>query len=131
MKLLTLALLASLPFAALAAWRLGGALGAGALLGYGLGLFVGLAGVRWQEHLLAVRPRLALHAFAVVFLLKLGLVIAGAFTLRFWSPAGVRADWRSYLVAFPIAVLLVTAAMSWRHFSLLKTAADPGERSAT
>ena len=38
----------------------------------------------------------------------------------FWGAAVERVDWRSFLVAFPIAVLVVTALASVRHFGLLK-----------
>ncbi len=106
MKLLTLALTVGVLAAAMAAWRLGGAVGAGALFGALSGLGLGAGAIAWQRHLLRTRPERAMTVFVLAFLAKLVFVTATAMILRFGEVQLV--DWTAFLVAFPIAVVWTT-----------------------
>lgn len=95
-------------FAALAvAWRLGGTLGSGVMIGFLLGAAMSGLGVLYQRHLLVVHPERSLTAFVATFLVKLGLLVSGGLVFRFVDAAAARADWRSFLVAFAAAVVIV------------------------
>lgn len=109
MTRLLLALLLGLAGAAFLAWRTGGALGGGVLAGYLLG--GGIAGlcVLWQRHVLSTRPERMLQAVVVSFGAKLVALLLGALSFRYLEPVAARADWRSFLVAFAAAVLVVVA----------------------
>lgn len=103
----TLATLASLAAAAFCAWQLGGRMGAGVLVGaLTAAVFTGL-GLAYLRHELAHRPRNALQALTVGFLVKLVVLGAGALALRFLPVLAERFDWRGYLVAFGAAAFLI------------------------
>lgn len=104
---LSLASTVALVAAAVVAWRLGGAEGAGVLAGFLLGAgFSGLT-VLYQRHTLLTAPERALKVFAVCFLAKLAVVLMGALAFRYVEAAAARADWRTFLIAFAAAVAVV------------------------
>ena len=105
MKLLLASLALGVATAAWVSWTLGGATGAGTLIGALSGLALGTGGILWQRRLLAVGSKQALNAFVLTFLAKLLVVVAGAMALR---AAGGFADWIGFAVAFPTAVLWST-----------------------
>ena len=94
----------------LVAWRLGGALGAGTLVGFLVGSTLSSAGVLWQHRLLERGSPKVMQAFALSFLAKLLLLTVGALVLHF-AAAGL-ADWKAYLIAFAIGVLWITSCGS-------------------
>lgn len=104
---LTLASLVGLLAALAAAWRLGGTLGSGVLVGFLLGAALSGLGVLYQRHLLITHPERSLTAFVATFLVKLVLLVLGGLAFRFVDAAAARADWRSFLVAFAVAVVVV------------------------
>ncbi len=104
---LSIACLVALAAAMAVAWKLGGTQGAGVLAGFALGAgFSGLT-VLYQRHVLLTRPSKAFHAFFVCFFLKLAVLLTSALTFRFVEAAAQRADWKTFLIAFAAAVLVV------------------------
>jgi hypothetical protein len=93
--------------AAVVAWQLGGTLGSGVLAGYLLGAGLSGLGSLYQRQVLLVRPADSLRAFALAFGAKLVAVLLGSLAFRFVEPCARRADWRSFLVAFAFAVVVV------------------------
>ena len=61
-----------------------------------------------MRHTMRVRPALSLHAFALTFVLKLLVLVAGVLVFRYLEPAAARADWRSFLVSFAAAVAILS-----------------------
>ena len=108
-KPLYLAPLAGLPVAALVAWRLGGAVGAGALLGATLALALATGGSAWGQWAALHRPKQFMQVFVVAFLAKLFVLTTGALLLRFADEFGAHVDWTAYLLGFASAVLFATA----------------------
>ncbi len=104
---LLVVVLAALVAALACAARFGGALGGGVLAGYLLG--AGLAGlsVLYQMHLLATRPERVMTGSVLGFLVLLVALLLGGLSFRYLAPVAERADWRSFLVTFAIAGLLV------------------------
>jgi hypothetical protein len=47
------------------------------------------------------------------FLVKLAALVAGALAGRFLEPAGARADYRTFVVAFAAAVALILPLGTW------------------
>jgi hypothetical protein len=93
--------------AGVVAWKLGGALGGGVLAGFGLGAGISGLGAMYQRHILLTQPQRSLQAVSISFLAKLAALLIGALAFRYIEAAGQRADWRSFLVAFAVAVLIV------------------------
>lgn len=115
-KLHYLVLLAGLPVAALVAWRLGGAVGGGALFGAVAALCISLAGALWSERAQRRQSKLALEAFVLTFLGKLVALTAGALLLRFVPELGSRLDWSAYLLGFAAAVVWSMLAGTLSHW---------------
>jgi hypothetical protein len=113
MTRLTLLSLLGAAAAALLAWRLGGARGAGVLAGYLLGAGASVGGVLWQRRVLARRPERAFAALAAAFLGKLALLFACALCIRFVDALAERVDGRAFLVAFGVGVVLVLPLGAW------------------
>jgi hypothetical protein len=103
----TLATAAGALAAFVVAWRLGGALGGGVLAGFLLGAGLSGLGCLYQRHMLRVRPGGLMQAMAVSFLVKLVALVIGSLAFRFVEAAAARADWRSFLIAFAAAVMIV------------------------
>lgn len=122
MKLQLTVLLAGLPLAALVAWRLGGATGAGALLGVLAALFVSVLGALWSDRAQRRSPKLALEAFVFSFLAKLGLLAIGALALRFVPELGARFAWSAYLLGFAATVAWAMFAGTLSHWRSLRPA---------
>lgn len=104
-----LAPLAGLPVAALVAWRLGGGVGAGALLGAFAGTALSVGGLCWIGWASRARPKHVQLAFVATFLVKLAVLTGGALLLRFVEVAAQRFEWSAYLLGFAAAVLLAMA----------------------
>jgi hypothetical protein len=117
---LSLATLAGLALATLAAWRLGGAEGGGILSGYLVGAFLSAFGVAWQNHLLRTRPAKVFTATVSVFLLKLAVLLGAALAFRYVEAAAAQVEWRAFLVSFAAGVVLVTAIGSLDTLRILK-----------
>jgi uncharacterized membrane protein len=117
---LTLASLTVFAVAAILAWRLGGALGGGVLAGYLLGAGFSGLGVLYQRHTLLTRPEATFQAFTVAFLAKLVVLVLGALTFRFVEVAAARADWRSFLIAFAVAVAVIVPLGSFDLLQALR-----------
>ena len=109
MKLFTYSLVAGIAGAFVAAWALGGTQGMGALVGALLGLLISAVAVVKQRHALLNDPRQAMTIFALASLLKLLAIGVGGALLRYVDVLAARADWMSFLIAFPIAVLWLTS----------------------
>lgn len=107
MNRLIAVVLAALLVALVCAARFGGALAGGVLAGYFLG--AGLAGlsVLYQMHLLATRPERALAGSVVGFLVLVAALLIGGLSFRYVGPAAERADWRSFLITFALAGVLI------------------------
>jgi hypothetical protein len=125
MKLHYLAILAGLPLAGVAAWQLGGAQGAGLMLGCAAAIGIGVWALLWQEHLLRTRPKFALNAMLIGFLAKLAALLAGSIALRFLEPAARVADWSTFLIGFAVASLWVMTLGSLRILRALSTNKEP------
>jgi hypothetical protein len=100
------ALTVSIASAVMAA-RLGGALGAGALVGALTG--VGITGLclLYQRETMRSRPEAAIQAFGISMLIKLAVILCGSLVFRYVEPAAARVDYRSFMVAFAAAVVIV------------------------
>ena len=116
----TLAALLGLLGASVAAWQLGGALGAGVMAGFLLGAgFTGL-GILYQVHIIRTRPERAMQAMVVSLLSKLVVVMVGALAFRYIEEVAVRADWRSFLATFALAVALLVPIGAWDATRILR-----------
>jgi hypothetical protein len=107
MTLLSAVTLLGFLAACVSAWSLGGALGGGILAGYLLGAALTTLGSLHQRQVLARAPERALAALTASFLAKLAALLLGGLALRFLPAVGERLDWRSFLVAFAAAVVLL------------------------
>ena len=125
MKLLYIAMLAGLPLAGVAAWRIGGAAGTGVMLGCGVAVAIGLGSIAWQEHLMRTRPSFALNALLAGFLAKLTALLGGALALRFVAPAAQWASPTTYLLGFAAASLWVMTIGAFRHMRSWRAAREP------
>ena len=112
MNLVRIASLLGLAAAAAVAAALGGALGAGALSGFAVASLIGLASGERRAHLARTRPERVFGAFALAFLVKLGLLLAGTLVLRFVEPLGARADWRAFALGFAAGALWLSCVTS-------------------
>jgi MFS family permease len=93
--------------AAFLAWWIGGSLGTGLLAGCLAGASVAGVSIAWQRRVLATHPEKLVTAAVAGFLLKLAAVLAGVLALRFLDSEARIADWRSFVVAFAVAAVLV------------------------
>lgn len=118
MTRLTLALLACTAAAVgLYVWR-PGPIGLGSVMGICMGAGLGALGVLWVAR---EARRGGLHAFraqTLLFLLKLGVLTAGALALRFLPQLEQSADWRAWLLAFAAASVLVLFVGLWGLFPI-------------
>ena len=103
----TLGLAVGVLFAAVVGWFVGGPSGLGVFLGFLLG--AGLAGlaVAWQAHCLQYRPERVTRAQMEGFAIKLGSVALFALAFRFVEPLAASVSWRSFLLAFAAAAVIV------------------------
>ncbi|MEW6074374.1 MAG: hypothetical protein AB1726_17500 [Planctomycetota bacterium] len=127
---LSIATLAGAVLAAVVAWRLGGALGGGVVAGYLLGAGLSGLGALYQRHMLLWHPAKAMAAVSVSFLAKLAGLLLGALSFRYIDAAGARADWRSFLVAFAAAVLVVLPFGALESVRLARRRGDSGRQGA-
>ena len=93
--------------AAVVAFRLGGTVGVGVIAGVLCGCSVSALGGAWQRHVFRTRPKKAFNAVLETFLFKLAFVIIGAISFRYIDAAAARVNWKSFLVSFVFAVLVV------------------------
>jgi hypothetical protein len=108
MTLTTVGTLIGLAVAGSLAWWVGGSSGTGVLSGFVTGALVAGLCVAWQRRVLASNPARMLHAAVAGFLIKLAAVLAGSLALRFMDAEAVIADWRTFLVSFAAAAVLVS-----------------------
>jgi len=103
----TLGLSVGVLIAAIIGWFVGGANGLGVFLGFLLG--AGLAGlaVAWQAHCLQYRPEHVTRAQMEGFAVKLGAVALFAVAFRYIEPLAASVSWRTFLLAFAAAAVLV------------------------
>ncbi len=107
MNLTLIATLAGLALAIVVSAPLGAVEATGVLGGYLFGASIGLLGVGYQKHALRTRPAQAMNASIIAFLFKLFGALMGALSLRYLEPLARVADWRSFLLAYAAAVLLI------------------------
>ena len=107
MQLPTLFLVAGLVVAVATAAMLGGALGAGVVVGYVMGGMIGGLVVAWVRHTMRTQPQRALAVQVGGFLFKLVVVLMGGLVFRFVEPAAARVDYRTFLISFAAAALLL------------------------
>jgi hypothetical protein len=116
--------LLSLPLAGLVAWQLGerfgGVVGNGVLGGYLLGAAIAGLGFAWQQHTLRVSPKKAMGAFVTTFFFKLVFLMIGCLALRYIERAGQLADWKSFILAYVAAMLVVGALGTFDTMNWLK-----------
>lgn len=103
----TLGTLVGLAIASLVAWQLGGSLGLGVMVGFVFGATITGLTLLYQRRVMLSHPGRLMQAMLHSFLFKLAVLLLGALSLRFIQPAAERADWRSFLVAFAGAALIV------------------------
>jgi hypothetical protein len=96
-----------LPVAAFAGITVGGASGLGIFLGFALGATLAGISVAWQAHCLRYRPEHASRAQLAGFAIKLGAAAVFAAAFRFVEPLADTVSWRSFLLAFAAAAILV------------------------
>ena len=103
-----------------AALALGGTVGAGALAGGLLGLAISAGSVAKQRRALIEAPREAMTIFLLAALVKLVAVGIGGALLRYVEALASRADWVSFLIAFPIAALWMTSLGAVSNMKVLE-----------
>lgn len=106
-------LAAGLSLVAALAWRLGGTVGTGALLGYLLGAGLSGLGVAWQAHWLQRNAARAGQAQIEAIGAKFLAVAVFALAFRYVEPLAQSVDWQAFLLAFAAAVLLVLPLSTW------------------
>jgi hypothetical protein len=92
---------------ALLAWRIGGVVGRGVLIGAVTGGLVASVGVALQLKIARTAPKRLMGAMAVAFCMKLLAALLGAVTLRFVPFAASRGDWESFLLSFAACAVIV------------------------
>jgi hypothetical protein len=100
----------ALGLAALLAWRLGGVVGTGVLVGAMGGATVASVGASLQLKIAKTAPKRLFPAFTVGFLLKMFAALAGALAFRYVPEAAALCDWRSFLLAFAVCAIFVMMA---------------------
>jgi hypothetical protein len=103
----TLGLAAGVLVSAVIGWGLTGPSGLGVFLGFLLG--AGLAGlsVAWQAHCMRYRPERLMRSQMEGFAVKLGAVGLFALAFRYFEPLSQSVDWRTFLLAFAAAAVIV------------------------
>lgn len=107
MTLTTIATLGGLAGAALVAWRFGGPIGAGAIVGYVGGAAITGFGLARQRRVIRERPEHALRALVEAFLVKLAAIVVFVLLLVLVAPLRAALDARSFFLGFAGAVLIV------------------------
>lgn len=120
MKLLTFSILSGLTIACAAAWALGGTSGVGALVGAVTAFAISGVAVGMQRTALRENPRQAMNIFLLAALVKLVAVGVGGALLRYVDVLAARADWVSFLIAFPIAALWLTSLGAMANMKILE-----------
>jgi hypothetical protein len=107
MTLTTRITLIGLAAAALLAWSLGGARGAGTIAGYLAGASITGFALARQRHVLRSAPERALQTVVEGFLLKLAAIVLAALVLATVPAVRERIDLVSFFLAFAVAALLI------------------------
>jgi len=95
------------------AWRLGGPLASGALLGYGLGAFLAGVAVAWQAHWLRVQPARVQRAQIEGFVIKAAAAAVFTLIVRYVPQLAETVSWRAFLLAFCAPAVLVLPLATW------------------
>ena len=103
----TLGLTAGLLVVAVVAWRLGGDVGTGVMLGYALGAFLAGVAVAWQAHWLRVQPARAQRAQIESFAIKITAAAVFTMIVRYTPQLEASVSWRAFLMAFCAPTVLV------------------------
>ncbi len=93
--------------AGFASTRVEGTLSTGILSGYLLGAAAALLSGLWVAHTIRHRPEHAMRALLMGFFLKFTGLLAAALCLRFIAAAAAVADYRSFILAYTGAAVLV------------------------
>ena len=109
-SLLTLSILFGCVVAAAVFFATGGATGNGVLAGFLLGSALGMACLDALKRTARSRPEKAFHAYMASVGAKLVVMVGATLLLRFAPYLGDRADWRSFLIAYVGASLIVLLA---------------------
>ena len=126
-----LLLLALVAASAVAAWNVGGAMGAGILAGALCGGSLAALGASWQQLMIRTRPKRAMAATVEVFLVKLACLLGSGLIFRFVPQAAARADWRSYLVAFAVCAFAVMIVGTFENARALTRGRDAARAKDT
>ena len=122
----TLGLAAGMLVVAALAWRLGGTLAAGALLGYALGAFLSGVGVAWQAHWLRVQPGRVQRAQIESFSIKIAAAVFFTLIVREVPQLAETVSWRAFLLAFCAPAVLVLPLATWDLSKFLAKSARTG-----
>lgn len=120
MKLFSFSIVTGLAIACAAAWALGGTQGVGALAGALVAFAISGVAVAKQRTALREDPRQAMNVFLLAALVKLVAVGVGGALLRYVDVLAARADWVSFLIAFPIAALWLTCLGAMANMKILE-----------
>jgi len=112
------------------AWKLGGVLGNGVLVGFATGAGLGGLGVLYQRHIMRTRPERAFHAFAALALAKLAVLLVGGVTLRFLQATQDLVHWKSFLIAYAATVALIVPLGTVGALRNLRTQVPPAVRAS-
>ena len=115
-----IAILIGLPFAALLAWTMGGAVGMGVIGGYLLGGSVFGFGHAWQHRVVAAHPERSMNTLVVLMMAKLLVLLFCWLLLRFVEGASSYVDTKGFLLAYVTAVMLVSFVGSFEAMTILK-----------
>ncbi|MFT4540253.1 MAG: putative membrane protein [Planctomycetota bacterium] len=106
--------------ASLVAWKLGGDKGAGTVIGFLFGAFLGLVAAHWQAHVAHTRPAAVMQANLTSFMIILFGVMIGGFAMRYLLPAEGAADWRAFLLSYSAAGVIAITAGAFDTMYVLK-----------
>ena len=120
MKLLTFSIVTGLVIACAAAWVLGGTSGVGVIVGSLTAFAISGVAVAKQRTALRDDPRQAMNIFLLAALVKLVAVGVGGALLRYVDVLAARADWVSFLIAFPVAALWLTSLGALANMKILE-----------
>lgn len=123
----TLAILTVLLFAAVCAFALEGRQSMGVIAGALCGTSVAALGATWQRHTFRYRPKRAFQAVVETFLFKLVFVMLGVLSFRYIDAAAARVEWKTFLVTFVIAAVVIQTVGVFECVRILSSS-DKGDK---